>query len=111
MRIMAKYDFKIVATWEPKKGSRTRWHISAGRERRTYENNCLLLFDLNLPHHSALSVSQLGVCYGHFTLQHIMPRHKLLSQPHHSPDVMTVERAAQGLRRGGTALMLLPPAF
>ncbi len=69
---------------------------------RPRENRRQLFFDLDLPHHSDVSMSQLCVCYRHFAVEHVMPRDELLSEPHHSADVMTVECAAQGFRRGGS---------
>ena len=54
-------------------------------------------------------MSQLYVCYRHFAVQHVMARREVLSEPHHSADVMTVECAAQGFRRGGSRVLFFPP--
>ena len=52
------------------------------------------LLDLDLAHHSDISMSQLGICYRHLTMQHVTPRNELFSQPDDSVDVMAVEHAA-----------------
>jgi len=88
----------------------TAWLGFYGTRSRDAELSPLFL-DLNLPHHSDVSMCELGVCYRHFAMQHVMPWHELLSQLHHSPDVMTVERTAQGFRRGGTVLVRFAPAL
>src|SRR5438045_9527518 len=52
---------------------------------------------------------EIGVCDRHFTVQHISARRKILSQPYHPVNVMTVECTTQGLRWRGALALLFPP--
>ena len=69
-----------------------------------------LLSNLDFTNHSNVSMCQFGVGDWHFAMQYITPRYEVLSQPHHSVDIMAVERAAQGFRRGRAVALLFPPA-